>query len=245
MGSNNFLVFDANKTNLMDDADYLNNNRRQDGNLSGIAPSDVYNKLYYQTSVFAAAMGAAMAGQGQTVSDASLVNLTSLINKMLLKEYWHPDTEYSLGDKVKVPEADVGLYLSCITAGTSGTACPVVTQVGDPINDSSVVWQVMDEKIIPLDNNSVSFQIGPMIIKWGRVNAEAANGDAGTLNIFPEAFPHKTFTVMAIDNKDTNSGVTPVFLAVGDFTASGFRAYAITNAGAYTYSGGYYIALGW
>ena len=78
-GTNNFVPFNANKLNMMNDANYLASNWRLNGNQAGIAPVDVYNKLFYQTSVFTAAYTQAMADLGYNVSDSSLATLTTAL----------------------------------------------------------------------------------------------------------------------------------------------------------------------
>lgn len=81
-GTSNFLVFDSNQQNMMNDINYLASTYRQNGTGTGIAPSDIHNKLYYQTSIMSAALGAALAAKGFTVSDSSLATLTTVLSNL-------------------------------------------------------------------------------------------------------------------------------------------------------------------
>lgn len=78
-GSNNFLVFDENVQNMMVDVDYSASNYRINGAISGIAPSVVHNKLYYQVSIMAAAIGESLADKGFVVSDSQLADLKAVL----------------------------------------------------------------------------------------------------------------------------------------------------------------------
>ena len=80
-GSTNFKTFNANKINLMSDSNYLNSDWRLNGNKAGIAPADVYNKLFYQTSIMTAAYATALAGvgSGQVVDDSDFNTLVDQI----------------------------------------------------------------------------------------------------------------------------------------------------------------------
>jgi hypothetical protein len=82
--SSNFQVFDSAKANIMSDSDYTASTWRANGNQAGIAPADVYNKLFYQTSVFAAAYAAALSAAGYTVSDSSLSTLTTVLANQVI-----------------------------------------------------------------------------------------------------------------------------------------------------------------
>ena len=53
-----FLQFDSDKANIMDDANYALSTYRTGGCVSGVAPSNTHNKLFYQLSTFVAAFKA-------------------------------------------------------------------------------------------------------------------------------------------------------------------------------------------
>lgn len=69
--ANNFLIFDENNQNSMSDADYANNSQRQDGFVSGVARSDLFNKSLRQSTVIASAIGQILSDKGYTVSDTT------------------------------------------------------------------------------------------------------------------------------------------------------------------------------
>lgn len=77
--STNFLIFDENAVNMMSDVDYQNDSQRENGVVPGVAPASLHNKLYYQTSIMAAAFGQYMSNRGFTVSDSNFNALVSVI----------------------------------------------------------------------------------------------------------------------------------------------------------------------
>jgi len=82
-GSNNFLQFDVNKNNIQSIADYVASTYRTGGVTSGVAPSSIHNRLFYQLSTMVAALGTALANKGYTVSDDSIANLTTLLQSVI------------------------------------------------------------------------------------------------------------------------------------------------------------------
>lgn len=70
-----FIQFNPGLANALNDTDYLNSSYRQNGAVTGIAPSNVHNKLFYQFSTFATAFAQAMKAKGYTMSDAVLADL--------------------------------------------------------------------------------------------------------------------------------------------------------------------------
>lgn len=82
MGSNNFLVFDENQANMVDDVTYAALDYRANGARQGVAPSNVHNKLFYQTSIMAAALGQLLANRGYTVSDADFDALVAVLGNL-------------------------------------------------------------------------------------------------------------------------------------------------------------------
>lgn len=83
MGTNGFLVFDENRVNLLTDSEYQNSDYRKGGAVSGIAPSNIHNKLYLQTSLMSAALAQVIADTGQTVSDGSKDTLVAQLKALL------------------------------------------------------------------------------------------------------------------------------------------------------------------
>ena len=89
MPTNNFKLFDENKTNILTDAEYAANTQRQNGVQTGVASSKLNNKFSYQTSLIAYAIAQIMNANGKDASDADAVatfvaNLQgSLVQKVL------------------------------------------------------------------------------------------------------------------------------------------------------------------
>jgi hypothetical protein len=73
--TSNFLQFDPNLSNIMNDGDYSSDTYRQNGVVGGIADSALHNKLYYQTSTMAAALGTTLSDLGQTITDTNVSGL--------------------------------------------------------------------------------------------------------------------------------------------------------------------------
>jgi hypothetical protein len=84
-GSTNFKVFNPNLTNMMDDNTYNTSGYRLNGAVSGLAPSNVHNKLYYQVTTMVAAFAQALANKGFTVSDDNFNNLVTVLSNIALK----------------------------------------------------------------------------------------------------------------------------------------------------------------
>ena len=89
MPTNNFKLFDENKTNILTDVEYASNTQRQNGVQTGVASSKLNNKFSYQTSLVAYAIAQIMNANGKNASDADAVatfvaNLQgSLVQKVL------------------------------------------------------------------------------------------------------------------------------------------------------------------
>jgi hypothetical protein len=84
-GSTNFKVFNPNLTNMMDDNTYNTSGYRLNGAVSGLAPSNVHNKLYYQVTTMTAAFAQALANKGFTVTDDNFNNLVTVLSNIALK----------------------------------------------------------------------------------------------------------------------------------------------------------------
>lgn len=84
-GSTNFKVFNPNLTNMMDDNTYNTSGYRLNGAVSGLAPSNIHNKLYYQVTTMTAAFAQALANKGFTVSDDNFNNLVTVLSNIALQ----------------------------------------------------------------------------------------------------------------------------------------------------------------
>lgn len=84
-GTNNFQVFGSSNMNMMSDADYIASTERVSGVQSGtIANPLLANKIWYQTSIMAAAIAQFIANQGINVDDTNLNNLVTTITKSIV-----------------------------------------------------------------------------------------------------------------------------------------------------------------
>jgi hypothetical protein len=82
-GTNNFLVFDQNNTNIETDTNYNNDTARLNGVGTGIASSLTHNKLYRQVSIMTAALAQFLANCNNNASDADVNALITSITKTL------------------------------------------------------------------------------------------------------------------------------------------------------------------
>ena len=91
MPTNNILLFDQNKGNMMGDEEYSTNTQRLNGVQTGIASSQLQNKFQYQVSPVAYAIASLMYNNGLDANDANAVsafvsNLSgTLVQKVLDK----------------------------------------------------------------------------------------------------------------------------------------------------------------
>jgi len=83
MATTNFKIFDENKQNIQDDATYIADPSRLSGVSTGIASPTLHNKLFYQTSIMAAALAQIVSNRGYNASDAVFNDLVSAINSAL------------------------------------------------------------------------------------------------------------------------------------------------------------------
>lgn len=83
MASNNFLQWNAGKVNQDNDSEYVLETQRVGGAVSGLFPSKLANKLFYQCSIMAAAMGEMMKGKGFEMSDAVFADLITSLSHIL------------------------------------------------------------------------------------------------------------------------------------------------------------------
>lgn len=83
--SNNFIQFDQNKKNMMNDTSYSTHTKVLNGVLGGndvVADPQIHNKLYYQVSTFVKAFADAMDTLNISTSDSSLATLTAQITTL-------------------------------------------------------------------------------------------------------------------------------------------------------------------
>ena len=86
-------------------------------------------------------------------------NWVDTIKSLVDCTLWQPDTEYAAGNVLRTPSLPHELHLTCITAGTSGSAEPDYTDVslGDTITDGTVTWLVSG--YLPLSGGTMTGDI--------------------------------------------------------------------------------------
>jgi hypothetical protein len=80
-GTNKFLQFDENQENIMSWADYFSSTYRTDGVVPGLAPSATHNRMFFQWSTMAAAIGQALANKGLDADDEDFNALVANIEQ--------------------------------------------------------------------------------------------------------------------------------------------------------------------
>ena len=100
MPTNNILLFDQNKGNMLNDSAYNTNQQRLNGLQSGIASSQLQNKFQYQVSLVAYAIASIMYNNGMDANDADAVSafVSNMSNTLVQKVL----------DKASTQEAQAG-----------------------------------------------------------------------------------------------------------------------------------------
>lgn len=83
-GTNSFLQFAANSSDILSDADYQNSAVRVNGVSTGIAVSTLHNKMYLQWSTIAYSIGQLVANQNLNASDADPATLVANLQNAIL-----------------------------------------------------------------------------------------------------------------------------------------------------------------
>ncbi len=81
--TNNFLQWNSGKVNQLTDGEYVLETQRVNGAVSGIFPSKLANKLFYQCTIMVAALGEMMKGKGFEMSDAVFADLITSLSHIL------------------------------------------------------------------------------------------------------------------------------------------------------------------
>lgn len=79
MAKNDFLVFDELGTNELTQAEYASDSQRIGGVAAGIARKELFNKVFKQTSMMAAAIGDIAKDNGGVIEDTSLEDLKTAL----------------------------------------------------------------------------------------------------------------------------------------------------------------------
>jgi len=86
MGSNNFLQFNEEKNNMMNDGDFAASSQRKEGFVRGKAATILINKMMYQFSTFLTAFGEALKAKDYNISDASLTTLITELGNLITQK---------------------------------------------------------------------------------------------------------------------------------------------------------------
>lgn len=119
-GTTNFLQFDQNKSNIIDDVTYSNSDYRINGCRTGLAPSAIHNKVFYQTTTFISAYARALANKGYIVNDSdfdALVAIFSGIGTSGLQR-----KVFTTSGTFNIPSGVTQVFLSGCGAGAGGSA---------------------------------------------------------------------------------------------------------------------------
>ncbi len=82
-GSNNFLQWNSGAANQDTDGEYVLETQRISGAVSGLFPSKLANKLFYQCTIMVAGLGEMMKNKGFTMSDADFATLVTALSHIL------------------------------------------------------------------------------------------------------------------------------------------------------------------
>lgn len=108
--SNNFLQWNPAAVNQQDDSAYTADAMRTGGAVTGIFPSDLANKLFFQCSTMVAALGESLSNKGYAISDADIATLVTALSNILTK-------------------ADFGTGLGTVCQGNDGRFIPAGTKM--------------------------------------------------------------------------------------------------------------------
>ena len=132
-GQNDFLVFDENSENILTQALYASDEDRTEGFKTGLARSNVNNKVLRQTSIMASALGELVKNQGGQATDSSQSDLKSNLNRLFPIKKYYIDAIYDLDDMV-IGELNglTNLYKSLVANNT-----------GNPLSDNTK-WEKVE-----------------------------------------------------------------------------------------------------
>lgn len=123
MANTNFLQFDSQAMNMLDDENYLADAQRVSGVSTGLARSLLYNKQAFQASTMAVALANVMVANGKDAMDNNLTSLTeNLLNTFVTTGQNNTFTRQNifLGDLIRSGNTDPGIKIK-IANYTRGT----------------------------------------------------------------------------------------------------------------------------
>lgn len=108
MPTNNFKLFDENKSNMMTDQEYSIAQQRLNGVQSGVASSQLQNKTLYQTALMCYALAQLMAANGYDANDADAVStFVNNLSASMVQKVKDRATELEVQNGT-----DIGKYIS-------------------------------------------------------------------------------------------------------------------------------------
>ena len=114
-GQNDFLIFDENQDNMLTQELYASDDDRTDGFKTGLARSNVTNKVLRQSSIMASAIGELVKTQGGQATDISLSNLVGSLKRLYSIKNYYSDATYAEDDIViSIIDDEVKLYRSLV-----------------------------------------------------------------------------------------------------------------------------------
>lgn len=129
MANNNFKVFDENQTNIMSDEEYALHTQRADGVQSGVANSQLHNKIYRQATIMVKALADFIAGQEYDATDADAALLAQNLRDALSKFAIAPLNTHKTKTPLDHPDGSVTTPKLSDTGVAAGTYKSVTVDV--------------------------------------------------------------------------------------------------------------------
>lgn len=129
MANNNFKVFDENQTNIMSDEEYALHTQRADGVQSGVANSQLHNKIYRQATIMVKALADFIAGQEYDATDADAALLAQNLRDALSKFAIAPLNTHKTKTPLDHPDGSVTTPKLSNTGVAAGTYKSVTVDV--------------------------------------------------------------------------------------------------------------------
>lgn len=123
----NFKQFDEEQNNMMGITDYEDSSYRKGGAVSGIIPSNIHNRLFYQTSTMVTAIAKALSDKGYTVNDTTLAGLVTVMSGLVTDIEWPSvyQTDFNVTDTAALNYLKGRPELMALINGASVAPVPV------------------------------------------------------------------------------------------------------------------------
>lgn len=127
-GSSNFQQWNPSQNNQEADADYLSDPQRVNGAANpSVFPSRTANKVFFQSSTFAAAFGAALAAKGYVVSDNDLGMLQVILSEIFTSQDYVPIAVTGAAPVCNLASSQAPTFSETLSANISPTVTNVVS----------------------------------------------------------------------------------------------------------------------